>query len=131
MIFDGDKHREDAVQSINENNELFDVLGETKIKDFPDGKVQENYLGFEYDFNHALELAGFQDVHNESNPDRSPKGLKLFLKAKAQVEDSAVGVPKWIEQIKESVRQLPEEAESVLKQGANGEKLKEYEDLPF
>ena len=131
VIFDGDKHHNNREDSIRMNNELFDILGETKIKDFPDDKAHKNYLGFEYDLNHALKLAGFEDVYNEGNPEESPKGLKLFFKVKAQVENSAVEVPEWIEQIQERIKKLPEESESVLNQGANGEKLKEYEDLPF
>jgi len=133
VIFDGDKHYgEDLEESIRtNNNEMFDILGETTIKDLPDGKVHENYLGFEYDFNYALKLAGFEDVYNEGNPERSPKGLGLYLKVKGQVENSTVKIPDWIPQIRESIINLPEEVDSVLKQRISEEETVEYGDLPF
>jgi putative ATP-dependent endonuclease of OLD family len=133
VIFDGDRHHrnEDLLKSIRMNRELFDVLGETKIEDFPDGKIHENYFGFEYDFNHALKLAGFEGVYNEGNPERSPKGLDLFLKVKEQVENSAAGIPDWISQIRENIINLPEEVDSVLKQRISEKQSGEYEDLQF
>jgi len=133
VIFDGDKHHrnEDREKSIIMNHELFDILGEIKSEDFPDGEIHENYLGFEYDFNYALKLAGFEDVYNEGNPERSPKGLDLFLKVKGQVENSTVKIPDWISQIRESIINLPEEVDSVLKQRISEEQSVEYDDLPF
>jgi len=113
---------------------LFDVLGETKIRDFPDNKVRENYLGFEYNFNYALKKAGFGNAHNENNPDKSPKGLSLFLKVKEQLKSSNVKIPDWITQIKEKiVEALPEEAESILKSTTQEEieEVSKHEDLPF
>lgn len=118
IIFDGDSDKEGSEKI---NNELFELLGEKVIKDFPDGEVHDNYLGFEHDFNHSLEQAGLENVYNENNPENSPKGLKLFIKVKEQVEKSMVNIPEWIEQIIEKIRGLPEEADSVL----------EVEELPF
>lgn len=134
IIFDGDKDKENEEEQKKINNELFDILRETEIEDFPDGEVHENYLGFEYDFNYALKEADFKDVYNESSPGKSPKGLKLFLKIKEQIENSLseVPVPKWIEEVKEKIENLPEEVESVLKREDMKEKeLSEDEDLPF
>ncbi len=134
VIFDGDKDKKNEEEQKRINNELFDIIGEIEIEDFPDGEVHENYLGFEYDFNYALKEAGFEDVYNESNPKESPKGLKLFLKIKKQAEDSLgkVLVPKWIAEIKGKIENLPEEVESVLKREDTKEKaLSEDEDLPF
>ena len=133
VIFDGDSHHrnEELVKSRGMNNELFDILGEIKIGDFPDDKIHENYLGFEYDFNYALKLAGFENVYNEGDPERSPKGLDLFLKVKEQVENSAVKIPDWISQIRENIINLPEEVDSVLKQRISEDQSVEYEDLQF
>ena len=135
VLFDGDKHNtvgEALEHSKKANNELLDILGETELKDFPDNTVHENYLGFEYDFNHALQLAGFEGVYNENHPEeRSPKGLNLFLKIKPQIENSAVEIPEWISQVKDSVLNLPEEASSVLKKPPEQEEPSDLEDLPF
>jgi len=135
ILFDGDKHHtvgEALEHSKKANNELLDILEETEIRDFPDNAVHENYLGFEYDFNHALQLAGFEGVYSESHPEeRSPKGLNLFLKIKPQIENSAVEIPEWISQVKDCVLNLPEEASSVLKKPPEQEEPSELEDLPF
>ena len=114
VIFDGDKDKGKEDQR-KINNELFDIIGETEIRDFPDGKVHENYLGFEYDFNYALKEAGFKDVYNEGNLKESPKGLRLFLKVKNQVDNGEAHVPDWISEIRRKIENLPEEVESVLK----------------
>ena len=115
VIFDGDKDKENKENHKQMNNDLFDILGETKINDFTDGKLHNNYLGFANDFNYALRKSGFKDVYNESNADKSPKGLKLFLKVKEQIADSTVNVPNWVEEIKDRVLELPGEVNSVLK----------------
>lgn len=116
VIFDGDKKKGNK----KTNNQLFDMLGETEIKDFPAGEVHKNYLGFEYDFNHALKKAGFNDVYNENHPENSPKGLSLFFIVKKQ---NNIQVPKWIEEIEEKIKNLPDESESILKK----ENMKEME----
>lgn len=127
VIFDGDKDNEEDHKRIN--NELFNILGETKTQDFPDGKIRSNYLGFEYDFNYALKEAGFEGVYNESNPKESPKGLKLFLKIKNQ---NNIIVPKWVEKIREKIHNLPGEVDSVLKIQEGEEELSyEEEEIPF
>lgn len=134
LIFDGDKDKENKEEQKRINNDLFDIIEETKIKNFPDGKVHENYLGFEYDFNHALKEAGFKSVYNESNPEKSPKGLGLFLKVRKQIESSKAKVPHWLTQVKEKIKALPEETESVLKNAIPeeiGEEPGDYEDLAF
>jgi len=134
LIFDGDKDKENKEEQKSVNDDLFEIIGETKIKDFPDSKVHENYLGFEYDFNHALKEAGFENVYNGSNPNKSPKGLSLFLKVKGQMESPDAQIPLWVTQIIEKVKVLPEEIESVLKGEmieVIGEGVDEYEDIPF
>jgi len=134
VIFDGDRNKENEEEQKRINNEFFDVLRETEIKNFPNGEVRKNYLGFEYDFNCALKETGFKDVYNESNPKESPKGLKLFLKVKNQAEDSLekVLVPKWIAEIRKKIENLPQEVKSVLKRENMKEKeLMEYDDLSF
>jgi len=128
VIFDGDKDKGNEEEQRRINNELFNIMGETEIKDFSDGEVHENYLGFEYDFNYALKEAGFKNVYNAKE---SPKGLKLFLKVKNQVEKGEVPVPQWIAVIKEKIENLPEEVESVLKREDMKEKELSGEDLPF
>jgi len=115
VIFDGDRDKDDEKNHKRINNELFEILGESNIQDFPDGEVHKNYLGFEYDFNHALKETGFENVYNESDPKKSSKGLELFLKVKKQLENSEVQIPVWINQIKKAVMEIPEETESVLK----------------
>jgi len=130
IIFDGDKVKKDKDRQKEINNDLFEILGETKIKDFPDSEVHENYLGFENDFNYALKKTGFDNVYNESNPQESTKGLKLFLKVK---EQSTVEVPQWIKEIKDRIENLPEEIQSILKtEDTLKEEFNHVEsDLPF
>ena len=131
VVFDGDKHKGDQAKEIN--NELFEILGEDS-EDFPDGKVYRNYLGFKYDLNHALQESGFETVYNSDNSDNSPKGLKLFLKIKEQIENNDKSVPEWVYETKEKIITLPEEIDSVLKtQGAEEEEFNytEDKDLPF
>jgi len=114
VIFDADKDKENKEEQKKMNNALFEIMGETKIKDFPDGDVHENYLGFVYDFNHSLSEAGFKDVYKESNPKELPKGLKLFLKVKEQIEKNKISVPLWIEKIRDKMNELPKEVDSIL-----------------
>ena len=115
VIFDGDRDKDNEKNHKKINNELFEILGESEIQDFPDGEVHKNYLGFKYDFNHALKETGFENVYNESDPKKSSKGLELFLKVKKQLENSEVQIPVRINQIKKAVMEIPEETESVLK----------------
>lgn len=131
VIFDGDKNKENEKEQKRINNKLFEIFGETEIRDFPDGKIHNNYFGFEFDFNNVLKKAGFQNVYNERNPKNSLKGLKLFLKIKEQIENDCNIELEWIQNIKQKVLELPDEVESVLR-SQNEEKLKFYkEDIPF
>lgn len=129
VMFDGDKDKNDEVTHKTINNELFDVLGDTNITDFPDNEVHEHYLGFENDFNHALSLASFNNIYNENNPQKSPKGLKLFLKVKAQIEDGDVQLPSWVEKIQHKIQELADDVESALKVQYTEEELEI--DTPF
>ena len=111
VIFDGDKDKINKENHRKVNNGLFKILGESTTTGFPDSIVKNNYLGFENDFNYALQQAGFQNAYSDDNPEKSLKGLELFLRIKSQ-ED--VAVPSWISEIKEKVLNLPYEIESVL-----------------
>jgi len=131
VIFDGDNDKNDDKRQKEINNALFKILKENSIRDFPDNRVKNNYLGFQNDFNFALKEAGFKNVYNESDPDKSPKGLSLFLKIKDQ---SSIKVPSWVEEIRDKVLDLPEEVESVLINNDNNdgdENNFNFEEIPF
>lgn len=133
VLFDGDKNKDNKEEHKKINNHLFELLGEENIQDFPDGNVHKNYLGFENDFNFALNCSGFKDVYNERNSENSVKGLKLFIKVKEQIENSKAAIPQWIREIKDKIQALPEEVKSVLKGASLDEinEIDEYEDIPF
>lgn len=111
VIFDGDKDKNDDKRHKEINNALFKILKENSISDFPDSKIKDNYLGFQNDFNFALKEAGYKDVYNESDPNKSIKGLSLFFKVKNQ---TSIKIPLWVNEIKNKVLKLRNEAVSVL-----------------
>jgi len=115
VIFDGDKDKNNGDIHKKRNNELFNILKDNDSIDFPDNEIHTNYLGFENDFNYALKLAGFRDVYNDDNPKKSPKGLKLFLKIREQIESDNALLPEWIEKVTQNILRLPMAVESVLK----------------
>ena len=79
------------------------MLGETGI-DYPDGTPKDKYLGFEKEFENSL---GFETAK---------KGLDLFIETKKKITESSIGVPSWVETLKDKIKSLPEaEVESVLK----------------
>ncbi|MDD3735349.1 MAG: AAA family ATPase [Candidatus Pacebacteria bacterium] len=111
VVFDGDKDKNDDKRHKEINNALFKILKENAISDFPDNKVKDNYLGFQNDFNFALQEAGYIDVYNKNDPQKSIKGLSLFLKIKNQ---NSIEVPLWVNEIKDKILNLHDEIESVL-----------------
>jgi len=134
VIFDGDKDKNDDKRQKEINNALFKILKENAISDFPDSKVKDNYLGFQNDFNFALKEAGYKDVYNENEPNKSPKGLLLYLKIKNQ---DSISVPSWVNEIKNKILNLPDEIEGVLIKN-NSNNLEEgaennfnFEEIPF
>ena len=71
---------------------------------YPDGTPKDRYLGFEYEFEKSL---GF---------DTTKKGLDLFIEVKKKISENSLGVPSWVEVLKDKISTLPEtEIESVLK----------------
>lgn len=106
VIFDGDKQLEgtDGEQdNIAKNKAIMELFGENGIN-YPDGSPKEKYLGFEKEFENNL---GFETAK---------KGLDLFIEVKKKITDNSIGVPSWVETLKEKINNLPEaEIESVLK----------------
>ena len=127
VIFDGDKDKPNAKEQIKTNNSLFDIIDERNIKNFPNSNVMKNYLGFEFDFNFALKNAGFNNVYNDNDPNKSPKSLKLFLRIK---EQNHINVPIWVFGIRDKLLALPDKVDSVLKRNEFGPDGFDY-DVPF
>ncbi len=135
VVFDGDKDKNDDKRHKEINNTLFKILKENAISDFPDNKVKKNYLGFQNDFNFALQEAGYIDVYNKNDPKKSIKGLSLFLKIKNQ---NSIKVPSWVNEIKDKILNLHDEIESVLIKnnsnnlvGQEAENNFNLEEIPF
>lgn len=106
VVFDGDKELDSTDEkqgNINKNKAILELFGETGI-DYPDDTPKDKYLGFEKEFENSL---GF---------DTSKKGLDLFIEVKKKIAESSIGVPSWVETLKDKIKNLPEaEIESVLK----------------
>ena len=135
VVFDGDKDKNDDKRHKEINNALFKILKENAISDFPDNKVKNNYLGFQNDFNFALQEAGYIDVYNKNDPKKSIKGLSLFLKIKNQ---NSITVPSWVNEIKDKILNLHDEIESVLIKNNSNNLVEEkaennfnFEEIPF
>lgn len=135
VIFDGDRDKNDDKRQKETNNALFKILKENAIRDYPDNKVKDNYLGFQNDFNFALQEAGYTDVYNKNDPRKSIKGLSLFLKIKNQ---NSVNVPSWVNEIKDKILNLDDEIEGVLIKNNSNNLVEEepennfnFEETPF
>lgn len=106
VIFDGDKQLDGTSEkqdNINKNKAILELFGETGI-DYPDGTSKDKYLGFEKEFENSL---GFETAK---------KGLDLFIETKKKITENSIGVPSWVETLKDKIKSLPEaEVESVLK----------------
>ncbi len=110
VIFDGDKHIEDDPNTKNsekeanrkKNRELLKLLDPKYSQDYPDNKVKDKYLGFEYSFEKNL---GFETT---------AKGLKLFIEFKNKIEKGEIEIPSWVDDLIEKLKNLPDEVESIL-----------------
>jgi len=106
VIFDGDKQLDstsEKQENINKNRAILELFGETGT-DYPDGTPKDKYLGFEKEFENSL---GYNTAK---------KGLDLFIETKKSMAESSIGVPSWVETLKDKIKNLPEsEIESVLK----------------
>lgn len=61
-------------------------------------------MGFEKEFEKKL---GFETAK---------KGLDLFIEVKKKITENSIGVPSWVDVLKDKINALPEnEVESVLK----------------
>ena len=106
VVFDGDKQLESTSKkqdNIEKNRAILELFGETGMN-YPDSTPKDRCLGFEYEFEKTL---GF---------DTAKKGLDLFIEAKKKISENSLGVPSWVEVLKDKIGTLPEsEIESVLK----------------
>src|SRR3989344_4830533 len=106
VIFDGDKQlagTDSEQDNIQKNKAILELLGENGI-DYPDGTPKERYLVFEKEFEKYL---GFETAK---------KGLDLFIEVKKKITENSIGMPSWIDVLKDKINALPEnEVESVLK----------------
>lgn len=106
VIFDGDKQLDGTSEkqdNINKNKAILELFGETGI-DYPDGTPKDKYLGFEKEFENSLRF------------ETAKKGLDLFIETKKKITENSIGVPSWVETLKDKIKSLPEaEVESVLK----------------
>jgi len=109
VVFDGDKQlkgTEGEQNNLSKNKVILKLFGESQ--NYPDNNPKEKYLGFEYEFENNL---GFET---------SKKGLDLFIETKKKITDNSVGVPFWIEKLKNSIKSLPENyVDSILQKENN------------
>jgi len=103
IIFDGDKQHQgtaDETDTINKNKVLTGFFGTES--EFPNGTVNEKYLGFERTFNENLNFATVK------------KGLSLFKEVRRQITTQAQ-VPTWVQQIIEKIEALQDNVPSILR----------------
>ncbi len=106
VLFDGDyqnKGKDDEKSTIEKNTALLSLFGIDT--EFPDGKVHENHLGFIYRLEENL---GINGIGNE-------KALALYKRVRKEITNPSQ-VPAWIKPMIESIKAMPTEAHSVLKQ---------------
>lgn len=106
IIFDGDYQNiegQDKQSTIKKNKGILSLFGNSN--DFPDGTVNDNYLGFKYRLEENLNLEG--EIGKEI------KALRLYQRVKEKVL-SHDDVPKWVEELIVKLNLFPNEAESVL-----------------
>lgn len=105
IIFDGDKHHKgtkEEIKTIEKNKEilnLFDIIDQ----EWPDGKVNERFFGFEKEFEDSLNLSISKDI----------KGLELFIKVKEKIQNEKQ-LPVWVSQIINKIENLNSPLSSVL-----------------
>ena len=124
-LFDGDsqnKGTEDERHTIRANRAILSLFGCTD--DFPDGRVHDRYLGFTCMLENSLNIGSIG---------KETKGLKLFKRFKAAVEDGAA-IPLWAGFVAAQLDQLPSEAESILEEPPQARPPWEVtcsDDIPF
>lgn len=105
VVFDGDyqnHNTDDEKATISKNHGILSLFGVND--DYPDGIVNDHYLGFKYRLEENL---GIGDVGKA-------KALRLYQRTKEAIKTKEA-VPDWVEQVIEKLKDLPMEAESVLK----------------
>ncbi|MBO9701714.1 MAG: AAA family ATPase [Sporocytophaga sp.] len=103
VIFDGDKQHQGTpheAETIKKNKSILSVFNVSM--DYPDGVVQNNYLGFENTLNENL---GFET---------GQKGLKLYKQTRQNIT-CREQVPAWVNQIVEKLEMLHDNIPSILK----------------
>lgn len=124
-LFDGDsqnKGTEDERHTIRANRAILSLFSCTD--DFPDGRVHDRYLGFTCMLENSLNIGSIG---------KETKGLKLFKRFKAAVEDGAA-IPLWAGFVAAQLDQLPSEAESILEEPPQARPPWEVtcsDDIPF
>ncbi len=105
VIFDGDYQNfgtDDEAATIIKNKAILELFNESS--DFPDDNVHEGYLGFKYRLEENLNIG---EVGNA-------KALALYRRVKDKITNWAE-VPDWVSDVINKIKQLPNEASSVLK----------------
>lgn len=98
VIFDGDKQHDSTNEkqdTIAKNKELFRLLGGNIQDEYPNGNVDEKFLGFEYCFEQNL---------NFEVPENC-KGLSLYLKVKNNIT-SKENLPEWVGHVVDRVKTI-------------------------
>ena len=109
IIFDGDFQnvgKDSEKDTIDKNHGILSLFGIQD--DFPDNNVTDNYLGFKYRLEENL---GINNIGNA-------KALRLYQRTKEAIK-TADEVPSWIHQVIKKIKDLPMEANSVLKKENN------------
>lgn len=112
IIFDGDNHHigtKEEKATIEKNRALLKLLGQEE-KDFPDGSVNQNFIGFEQTFDQSLCFS------------TSQKGLKLYKVVREKI--------KAIEQVPSWVIELVGHLDELTKTIANSRLLEERKTQP-
>jgi putative ATP-dependent endonuclease of OLD family len=107
VIFDGDAHlagTDEEAENIKKNQTILELFG--VHDDYPDGIVNNLFLGFRDEFQGELGYAA------------SKKGLELFIEVKKKITNKEL-VPAWVNEIVEKIQVLPEMPESVLRKIEN------------
>ena len=105
IIFDGDYQnvgKNDEAATISKNKGILALFNSDD--DFPDGIVQENYLGFLYRLEENLGIDGIGNA----------KALALYRRVKKEI-NAADQVPSWVTEVIAAIERLPTEAASVLR----------------
>lgn len=102
IIFDGDYNHfetKHADNTMGKNRGILSLFGVDE--EFPDGNVNDNFLGFKFSLNENL---GFES---------SKKGLKLYKEVREKIKSENV-VPSWVKEVTDKIEKLEDNAPSVL-----------------